>query len=47
MNNNVLITLIAVLFIILISIQYTLNQILKVLREIRISQKKTDRTKYD
>jgi hypothetical protein len=47
MNNNVLITLIAVLFIILISIQYTLNQILKVLREIRISQKKTDINKYD
>ncbi|MBP9500254.1 hypothetical protein SAMN02745120_1767 [Acetoanaerobium noterae] len=47
MDNNVLITLIAVLFIILISIQYTLNQILKVLREIRISQKKTDINKYD
>ncbi|WP_347451772.1 hypothetical protein [Acetoanaerobium noterae] len=47
MDNNVLITLIAVLFIMLISIQYTLNQILKVLREIRISQKKTDINKYD
>ncbi|MBP8763454.1 MAG: hypothetical protein KBE21_04415 [Acetoanaerobium sp.] len=47
MDNNILITLIAVLFIILISIQYTLNQILKVLREIRISQKKTDINKYD
>ena len=35
------------MFIILISIQYTLNQILKVLREIRISQKKTDINKYD
>lgn len=38
LNMNYLITFIFVLFLILVSIQYTLNQILKVLKEIRKTQ---------
>ena len=45
--NNIQITIIAVVFIILISIQYTLNLILKEIKQIRISQKISDINKYD
>lgn len=38
LNMNYLITFIFILFLILVSIQYTLNQILKVLKEIRKTQ---------
>lgn len=39
-SSNYVITLVFIFLLILVSIQYTLNQILKTLREIKIDQKR-------
>lgn len=39
-NSNYIITLVFIFLLILVSIQYTLNQILKTLREIKIEKRR-------